>query len=175
MKVLLSLCCFSLLSFSAFSEQVYKHSISGLADKKFDLSSYKGKPLLIVNIATRCGYTGQLRGLESLQKKYQAKGFSVIGVPSNDFGGQTPEESEEVAKICKLNYGVSFPLTAKTKVKGKEKHELYRFLTSNTGGAEVKWNFEKFLVNKEGKVVKRFRSSVKPMSSKLTHEIEKLL
>lgn len=144
--------------------------------KTMDLSQYKGKPVLISNIATKCGYTPQLEGLESVYKKYKDKGLVVIGIPSNDFGGQTPEDEEGVKKFCKLNYGVSFPLTAKTVVKGEKKHPLITHLLSQSDNKdEIAWNFEKFLLDKDGKVVSRFKSSVKPDSKEITEKITSIL
>ena len=157
------------------AESLYEQKIQGLTDSKFSLAEFKGKSLLFVNIATRCGYTGQLKGLEALQQRFKDKNFSVIGIPSNDFGGQTPEAAEEVAKFCKLNYGVSFPLTEKVVVLGDSKHPLISMLVKNTGGKDIRWNFEKFLVDKDGNVKQRFSSSVKPDSAELIQAIEKNL
>jgi glutathione peroxidase len=128
-----------------------------------DLSEYKGKVVLVVNIATRCGYTGQLDGLEKIYQKFKDKGLVVLGVPSNDFGSQTPEGNDEVKKFCKLNYGVSFPLTPKMVVSGSQKDQLFRWLTkSENAEKEIAWNFEKFLVNRSGKLINRFSSKTEP-------------
>ena len=163
-------------SLSSFASNLYEQSIKTIEGKEVKLSQYKGKALLFVNIATQCGYTGQLEGLEAINKKYSKKGLVVIGVPSNDFGGQTPESEKEVAKFCKLNYGVSFPLTAKTSVKGKDKHPVIKSLIDQAKSKdEIAWNFEKFLVNKDGQLVDRFKSSVKPESKELTSKIESVL
>ncbi len=141
-----------------------------------DLKQYKGQPVLMVNIATQCGYTPQLDGLEKLYNQYKAKGFVVVGVPSNDFGSQTPESNEGVKKFCLLNYGVSFPLTEKVVVKGDQKHPLIANLISQSSDKkEIGWNFEKFLIDKEGKLVERFSSSVKPEDKELTEKIASLL
>lgn len=156
----------------AFAAGLHDFKVKGAKGEEIDFSKYKGKPVLLVNIATKCGYTPQLEGLEKLSEKYAGK-LTLVGVPSNDFGGQTPETNEKVAEFCKLNYGVSFPLTAKSKVKGEDKSSLYKFLVSD--GSEVEWNFEKFLVGEDGKVLKRFKSNVKPMSDELTAEIEKAI
>jgi glutathione peroxidase len=158
------------------SDSLYQQSVITIEGQKTTLSEYKGKPLLIVNIATQCGYTPQLSGLEKLYQKYKAKGFVVIGVPSNEFGGQTPEKEADVKKFCQLNHGVTFPLTSKTVVLGEKKSPLVQFLLKEgPTQKEIAWNFEKFLVNKEGKVVGRFESSVKPEDEKLTSAIEKSL
>ncbi|NCN95823.1 MAG: glutathione peroxidase, partial [Bdellovibrionales bacterium] len=127
-------------------------------------------------IATKCGYTKQLEGLEALYKKYKSKGLVVVGVPSNDFGGQTPENEGEVKSFCKLNYGVTFPLTEKVVVKGEKKHPLFKDLIAQSEGAkEVSWNFEKFLLNRDGKVMARYLSKVTPESKELQKAIESLL
>ncbi len=147
-------------------------SVKGFA---VDLKQYQGKVVLVVNIATRCGYTGQLEGLEAIYKKYQQQGLVVLGVPSNDFGSQTPEVDEEVKKFCKLNYGVSFPLTAKTVVKGSGKDPVIAELLKASGNKEIEWNFEKFLVNRSGQVTERFSSKVTPQDSKLVSAIEAAL
>lgn len=160
-----------LFSFSAFGADIYDFKLKGAKGKDFAFENYKDKPILVVNIATKCGYTPQLDDLEKLAKKYQGK-LTVVGVPSNDFGGQTPEGNKEVAEFCRLNYGVTFPLTEKLVVKGDKKHPLYKFLTQKK---EVGWNFEKFLVGKDGKVVKRFNSGVAPMGEEMIQAIEKLL
>ena len=142
------------------------------------MASLKGKTVLIVNIASQCGYTPQLEGLESLYKKYQDKKFVVLGVPTNDFGGQTPENDKEMLEFCQKNYQVTFPVLAKRTVKGKEKRELYKFLTEETPvgiKGEIGWNFEKFLVDKNGKVIGRYGSSTKPSDSELMRKIESTL
>jgi glutathione peroxidase len=133
-----------------------------------DLDEHKGKVVLVVNIATRCGYTGQLDGLEKLYQKYQSQGLVVLGVPSNDFGSQTPEPDAEVKKFCKLNYGVSFPLTAKLVVQGPKKDPLFTRLTkTESGEKEIGWNFEKFLVDRSGNLINRFSSGTEPDDAKL--------
>jgi glutathione peroxidase len=143
---------------------------------KAKLAEFKAKAYLAVNIATQCGYTPQLDKLQKLSDKYKDKGLVVIGFPSNDFGGQTPESDKDVAKFCKLNYGVTFPLYKKGPVSGESKQKLYSYLTSNAPDkGEVKWNFEKFLLNSKGEVVQRYRSGVNPMSEAVTEEVEKLL
>ena len=160
-----------LMSFSVFGSDFHTMNIKSAKGKDISFKDYKGKPILMVNIATKCGYTPQLDDLEKLSKKYAGK-ITVLGLPSNDFGGQTPEGNEKVAEFCRLNYGVSFPLTQKIKVIGPEKHPVYKFLVGE--GNEVKWNFEKFLVDGEGKVVARFPSSTKPLGDELVGAIDKL-
>lgn len=159
-----------LLSFNTFGKNLEKTNGS-----KIDLKSFSGKPVLIVNIATQCGYTPQLDALQKLHKKYSSKGLVVIGVPSNDFGGQTPETNEGVKKFCKLNYGADYIISKKTIVKGEKKHPVFKTLISQDNDKEISWNFEKFLIGKKGKLIKRYRSNVKPTSKEITQEIENLL
>lgn len=155
---------------------LHSQKIKTIGGKAMNLEDYKGKPVLLVNIATQCGYTPQLKGLEALHKQYKDKGLVVLGIPSNDFGGQTPENNEGVKKFCLLNYGVSFSLTEKAVVKGDKKHPLIASLIEQDGkNTEIAWNFEKFLVDKNGKLVGRYGSSVKPNDKELTDKITSLL
>ncbi len=162
------------------AKTVYDVTVEPMADDKetsVSLAQYKGDVLLIVNVASKCGYTPQYEGLEMLNEKYSAKGLRVLGFPCNDFGKQEPGSEEEIVQFCKKNYGATFPLYAKVHAIGEEKSPIYRFLTEavDSEEAEVKWNFEKFLISREGKVVGRFRSAVKPESEELTVAIEKEL
>lgn len=156
-------------------QSLHAHTLKASDGKDISLNKYKGKNLLIVNIATRCGYTGQLDDLEALHTKYKEKNFVVLGVPSNDFGGQTPEKNSDIVKFCKLNYGVSFPIMAKVHVRGDEKIKLYQDLVKLSNEGEVRWNFEKFLIDKDGKLVKRFRSSDSPLGGDLEAQVKKLI
>lgn len=163
---------------AAFAQDIYSVKEKSIEGKDFPLDSLKGKVALIVNIASQCGYTSQLEKLEALHQKYKDKGFVVLGVPTNDFGGQTPEDDKAMAEFCSKKYNVTFPLLTKKTVKGTEKRELYKVLTEKTSKdikGDVGWNFEKFLVNKKGEVVSRFKSSVEPMDKELTSKIESLL
>lgn len=171
-SLILALLLFSSFSLNAMSDSVYSYELKSRKDK--NILANKAKATLIVNIATRCGYTGQLEGLEKIYKSYKDKGFVVIGIPSNDFGGQTPESEEGVAKFCKLNYGVSFPLSKKMVVKGEGKDPLIQYLIKKDN-KEISWNFEKFLVDHNGKLIARFPSSVTPDSDSITLAVEKLL
>jgi len=159
------------------SANIYKYSVKNIKKEDVNLKSYEGKVLLIVNVASECGYTPQYEGLEKIYKKYNAKGFEILAFPCNDFGGQEPGTNEEIQKFCSINYNVTFPLFDKISVKGSEKTELYIMLTDNkvTGKSEIAWNFEKFLVDKNGNVVANFKSKAKPESAEITSEIEKLL
>ncbi len=144
--------------------------------KEIALSAYKGKPILVVNVASKCGYTPQYEGLEKVYKSFKDKGLVVIGFPSNDFGAQEPGSEKEIADFCKLNYGVSFDLMKKVKVLGSDKDPVYQFLIDNAPEkGDVKWNFEKFLIDKEGRVKARFGSAVKPESEELKKAIEGVL
>ncbi len=143
------------------------------------LSQYKGKVLLLVNVASQCGYTPQYAGLEAIYEKYKSRGFVVLGFPANNFGQQEPGTDEEIKTFCTRTYHVSFPMYAKISVKGDDQHPLYRFLTDKQAnpatGGEIQWNFTKFLVGKDGKVLARFESEVEPESPELTSAIEKAL
>lgn len=139
------------------------------------LSDYKGKVLLVVNTASQCGYTPQYAGLVRLHEKLKDKGFSVLGFPSNDFGAQEPGSDQEIAQFCDAKFHVSFPMFSKSVVKGSGKTPLYAFLTQAAQPGEVKWNFEKFLIGKDGKVAGRYPSSVDPEDAKLLADIESAL
>jgi glutathione peroxidase len=132
------------------------------------LSTYKGKVLLIVNVASQCGFTPQYEGLEKLYEKYEPQGFAILGFPSNQFGGQEPGTEPEIKAFCQKNYGVTFPLFAKIDVNGSNSHPLYNFLKEARPGIlgteAIKWNFTKFLVNRKGEVVKRFAPQDKPQT-----------
>ncbi|HKN42232.1 MAG TPA: glutathione peroxidase [Sphingomicrobium sp.] len=142
-----------------------------------DLSSHKGEVMLIVNVASKCGFTPQYEGLEALQRKYAANGFSVVGFPCNQFGAQEPGNAEEIASFCKLTYDVSFPVMGKIDVNGDNAAPIYRYLKDEApgllGSKGIKWNFTKFLVNRAGKVVKRYPPQAKPAD--LIRDIEALL
>lgn len=137
------------------------------------LSDYVGNVLLVVNVASYCGYTPQYKGLEQLQQKYQAQGLRVLGFPCNDYGAQEPGSNAEIAQFCSRNYGVSFELFDKLHAKGPQQHPLYARLSQAViPSGNVSWNFEKFLISKTGEVVARFRSSVSPDSRELISAIE---
>jgi glutathione peroxidase len=154
------------------------HDLSSVTiqGKEISLSAYKGKPVLVVNVASKCGYTPQYNGLEKVYQSYKDKGFVVVGFPSNDFGAQEPGTEKEIADFCKLNYGVTFDLMKKVKVLGSDKDTVYKFLTENAPEkGDVKWNFEKFLIDKQGNIKARFGSGVKPESDELKKAIESIL
>jgi len=149
--------------------------MAGIDGKDVDLSKYKGKVVLLVNVASKCGYTKQYTGLQAIYEKYEKQGFVVIGVPANDFGAQEPGTNEEIVKFCSSKYNVTFPMLAKVSVKGKEQTPLYSYLTSKETNpkyaGEIGWNFEKFLISKKGEVVGKFKSGVAPESEELTKAI----
>ena len=148
-----------------------------IGGQRVKLSRYQGKVLLIVNTASQCGFTPQLDGLQTLWQAYQDQGLVVLGFPSNQFGGQDPGANDEIASFCQLNYGVSFPMMAKIEVNGTGAHPLYRWLTREApgllGSQAVKWNFTKFLVGRDGQVIKRYAPQDEP--AKLTQDIEAAL
>lgn len=154
-------------------------TMTGLDGEPVDLADFDGKAVLLVNVASRCGHTPQYAGLQNLHERYADAGLVVVGVPSNDFGGQEPGTADEIASFCQTNYGVSFTMLDKVHVKGDDKTELYQRLTDPahdpTDGGEVQWNFEKFLVNRDGAVTARFRSDVQPESDEVVAAIEQAL
>lgn len=172
---LICLLLIATITFSAQAKSLYDFKLKTTNQKELNLKDYENKVVLFVNIATQCGYTGQLDGLEKMYQKYKAQNFVIIGIPSNDFGGQTPESNKEVAKFCKLKYGVTFPLTKKTKVTGKSKSEIYQYFLSKTKNVEIEWNFTKILFDKKGQFVQRYPSAVSPTNNALVNDIEKLL
>lgn len=153
--------------------------MAGIDGKEVDLGQYKGKVVLLVNVASECGYTPQYKGLQELHQKYGEDGLVVLGVPSNDFGKQEPGTNAQIVEFCKSNYKVTFPLLEKVVVKGEKKVPLYQFLTSKDSNpkfaGEVGWNFEKFLIDRQGRVVGRFKSGVEPTSEPLVSAVKKEL
>jgi glutathione peroxidase len=158
---------------------IYDVEIGRLDGQALDLSDYKGKAVLVVNVASKCGLTPQYTGLEQLQKRFADQGFSVLGVPCNQFGGQEPGSPEEIATFCSTGYGVTFPLTEKVDVNGEGRHPLYSQLTSVADGegaaGDIQWNFEKFLISPDGEIVARFRPMTEPESAEVTSAIEAVL
>jgi glutathione peroxidase len=172
-----AICLMSAALFGASS--VYEFSMNSIDGKPLPLASFKGKVMLIVNVASKCGFTPQYEGLEAVYEKYKDQGFVIVGFPANNFMAQEPGTNEEIKTFCSTKYNVKFPLYAKISVKGEDKAPLYQFLTDaganpKTGG-EIKWNFTKFLVDRDGKVVARFESAVKPDSPEVIAAIEKAL
>ena len=159
------------------SSNAYQFNFSPImGEKKIHLSEFKGKVILIVNTASKCGFTKQYEALEKLYETYKDKGLVIIGVPSNDFGGQEPGSNEEIANFCKLNYGVSFIMTQKEHVTGKEAHPFFTWAYKTLGfGTAPKWNFHKYLINKKGELIDYFNSITAPDSPKIIKAIENAL
>jgi glutathione peroxidase len=155
---------------------IYDIPVRTLAGEPASLEEYRGRALLIVNVASKCGLTPQYAALERLHETYAGRGFSVLGVPCNQFGGQEPGTAEEIAEFCSTTYGVTFPLLEKTEVNGAGRHPLYGVLTAAADGdgeaGDIQWNFEKFLVSPEGAVVRRFRPGTTPEDPELVKAVE---
>ena len=159
------------------TKNIYEFSCEDSSGQIIDLSDFKGKTLLIVNTASQCGFTPQYEGLEKLQNNYSSEVFSVLAFPCNQFGGQEPGTNEEITEFCSLNYGNTFPIFSKIDVNGENAHPLFNFLTSEKKGLlgtqKIKWNFTKFLINKDGEPVNRYGSSTTP--EQIQSDIEKLI
>jgi glutathione peroxidase len=164
---------------TAEGKSLYDYTVKDAKGQDVSLADYRGKVVLLVNVASKCGYTPQYDGLQKLYEQHRDRGLVILGFPTNDFGGQEPGSDEQIQDFCRLNYGVTFPVFAKISVKGDDKHPLYRHLTdeaTNPGFAgEVKWNFNKFLVGRDGRVLARFESADKPESEKVTAAVESAL
>lgn len=171
MKTLLALFAMSLTAFAA--DSLHDIPLKDIDGKDTSLKAYAGKAVLIVNVASECGYTPQYAGMQALHEKMAAQGLIVLGVPCNDFGGQEPGDEKTIKTFCTENYKVTFPMTSKVTIKGADKHPLFAALTKD--GGDVAWNFEKFLVGKDGKLLQRFGSDVEPASPELTAAIEAAL
>lgn len=150
------------------------HQFSNLMDEPISLCQYAGKVVLIVNTASECGYTPQYDGLEKLYRRYRDKGFIVLGFPSNDFGGQEPGTNKQIKQFCEVNYGITFPVFAKTAVVGPKANPLFRDLAAKTGKAP-RWNFHKYLLDRSATPVAAFESAVTPEDQRITSQIEKLI
>jgi len=148
--------------------ELYDFKVNTISGKEVGLDEYKGKVLLLVNTASKCGFTPQFKGLESLYKEYQAQGLEILGFPCNQFLKQDPGSDAEISEFCSLNYGVTFPMFAKVEVNGAGAHPLYKFLKSEAkgllGSEKIKWNFTKFLISQEGEVLKRYAPNQEPKS-----------
>ncbi len=154
----------------------FDFKIRNISDEILDLSSFKDKTVLLVNVASNCGFTKQYSDLQNLYDKYSAKGLVVLGVPSNQFGGQEPGTNDEIKDFCETNFNITFPITKKYDVKGANAHPIYLWAKENYGNSAVpKWNFHKILVNKSGKIEDTFSSFTEPMSKKIVNKIEEIL
>ncbi len=174
--------CFSLVALVAMTAIASAQSIYDIKLKDIDgqdttLAAHRGKALLIVNVASKCGYTKQYTGLEALHQKYKDQGLVVLGFPCNQFGGQEPGTNEEIKEFCSSKYNVTFPLYDKIEVNGKNRHPLYALLAGESSPfpGDIKWNFNKFLVGKDGKILKRFDSKIAPESDEMKQAIEAAL
>jgi glutathione peroxidase len=158
------------------ASNIYDFTLPSIDGKPMPLSDFKGKVVLLVNVASRCGYTPQYSALESLYEKYKDQGFVIVGFPANNFGGQEPGSNEEIKTFCSRKYNVTFPLYGKVSVKGDDQTPLYQYLTKQTDPSimgEIKWNFTKFLVDRNGHVIQRFESAVTPDSKDVVSAVEK--
>jgi glutathione peroxidase len=171
MKTVLGALIMSASLFAASS--IYDFTPNAIDGKPAPLAAYKGKVVLVVNVASQCGYTPQYAGLEKLYEKYKDKGLVITGFPANNFGSQEPGSNEEIKQFCTRKYSVTFPMYSKISVKGSDQDPLYGYLTKAAG--DVKWNFTKFLVGKDGKVITKFDSAVAPESPELIAAVEKAL
>lgn len=160
------------------ASKLYDFTLPSIDGDPQPLSGFRGKVLLLVNVASRCGLTPQYQGLETVYEKYRERGFEVLGFPANNFGAQEPGTEPQIKKFCTLNYNVKFPMYAKVSVKGEDQVALYRYLTKDTGDGlkgEIQWNFTKFLADQQGNVVRRFEPNVTPDAPEVIAAIENLL
>ena len=179
--ILLSLIIISMFSFmnktfAKYEKIFFDFNIKSIDGNNLELSTYKNKAILLVNVASNCGFTKQYSDLQQLWEKYEVKGLIVLGVPSNQFGGQEPGSNQEIKKFCEVNFNVNFPMTDKVDVKGTLAHPIFLWAKENYGSSAIpKWNFHKILINKDGKIQDTYSSLTKPTSKKITDEIEKIL
>jgi len=163
----------------AASKSVYDFTLNSIDGQPSPLSSFKGKVVMLVNVASKCGYTPQYSALESTYEKYKDRGLVIVGIPANNFGAQEPGTNEEIKTFCSRKYNVTFPMMAKVSVKGSDQTPLYQFLTDKTlnptTGGEIKWNFTKFIFDRDGNAIARFEPEVTPDSPQVTAAIEKAL
>jgi glutathione peroxidase len=157
-------------------QNIYSFTMKNIDGEDVSLADYKGKAVLIVNTASKCGYTPQYSGLEKLYQQYKDRGFEILAFPANNFMGQEPGSDQEIKSFCQLKYKTTFPVFAKSSVKGADINPLYQYLTTQSGfTGPIKWNFNKFLVGADGQVVARFDSGVDPMAAELVAQVEKVL
>ncbi|MBY0503366.1 MAG: glutathione peroxidase [Bryobacteraceae bacterium] len=166
----------SLLTASLLSgaSSIHEFSLKSIEGKAAPLAEYKGRVVLLVNVASQCGYTPQYKGLESIYRRFKDQGLVIVGLPANNFGEQEPGTNAEIKDFCKRTYDVTFPMMSKVSVKGEDMIPLYQFLTAETGG-DIRWNFTKILVDNRGKVMKRFEPNVDPESPELLTAIQEAL
>ena len=162
--------------YAKYEKLAYDFNFKDLDGTNLSLSEYKNKIIVVVNVASKCGFTTQYEDMQKIWEKYQSKGLIILGVPSNDFGGQEPGTNKEIKNFCVSKFGISFPMTEKVSVKGSNAHPFYLWAKENHGKSAIpKWNFHKIIINKEGKVSETFSSITNPSSKKFLNSIEKLL
>ena len=158
------------------SKTLFDFRINSINGKELNFADFKGQTLLLVNVASNCGFTKQYNDLQKLYDIYKDKGLVIVGIPSNQFGGQEPGQNSEIKDFCETNFNITFPITDKTDVKGNDAHDLYKWAKKNFGSSTIpKWNFHKILINKEGKIQNTFNSFITPMSDKITKQIDSIL
>ena len=157
-------------------QSIHQFKVKDLSGKTFDFATLKGKKILVVNTASKCGYTPQYEQLEAIYKKYKGENFVIVGFPANDFGSQEPGTNAEIATFCKANYGVTFPMMSKISVKGSDMNDVYQFLTKKAKNglkdSNVEWNFQKYLLNEKGELEQVYLSGVEPTDSKIVNWIK---
>jgi glutathione peroxidase len=175
----LTVCLLFCAALVAGEKSIYDFTLSSIDGQPAPLAAYKGKVVMLVNVASRCGFTPQYSALESIYEKYKDGGFVIVGIPANNFGAQEPGTNQEIKTFCSSKYNVKFPMMAKVSVKGDDKTPLYQYLTDKSvspkTGGEIQWNFTKFLVGGDGQIVARFEPAVTPDSGQVTAAIEKAL
>ena len=163
----------------AADKSVYDFTLNSIDGQHAPLGAYRGKVVLLVNVASRCGFTPQYTALESVYEKFKARGLVIVGIPANNFGSQEPGTNQEIKTFCQTKYSVTFPMMSKVSVKGEDQTPLYQFLTDKTAnpqtGGEIQWNFTKFLIGPDGRVLARFEPAITPDSPEVTAAIEKAL
>jgi glutathione peroxidase len=178
MKLLLCM-LFCAATLVAAEKTVHDYTLNSIDGQPASLAAYKGKVVLLVNVASKCGYTPQYSALESVYEKYKDRGFVIVGIPANNFGAQEPGSNQEIKTFCSSKYHVTFPMLAKVSVKGDDITPLYQFLTDKSAhpqtGGEIQWNFTKFLIGPDGRVITRFEPEITPDSPQVTSAIEKAL
>jgi glutathione peroxidase len=161
------------------AKSMYDFTLKNSKGQDVKLEEFRGQVVMLVNVASKCGYTPQYEGLQKIYERYREQGFTVLGFPANNFGAQEPGTNEEIQEFCRINYGVTFPVFSKISVKGDDKHPLYKYLTEKESNpefaGEIKWNFNKFLVGRDGRILARFDSGDKPEDTKVTQAIERAL
>ena len=172
----ISLVIFTFVCFQAYSQSIYEYKVNDIEGEAFDLKKLKGKKVIIVNTASKCGLTPQFEELEKLYKTYKDQGFIIIGFPTNDFLNQDPGSNDEIKAFCVKNYGVTFPMMSKISVKGKDKHPLYEYLTTKSLNKlednKVKWNFQKYLIDEKGVLVRVIDPSTSPLDDSIIQWIK---